>query len=82
MVKFRLPQISGNAGAGGVTLSYDDGGAMTATADGSGDYSFSVSDGWSVTVTPTLAGYTMTPADRSYTSVITDQSGHRFTPLP
>ena len=60
VVKLGVPQISGNAGTGGVTLSYDDGGAKTATAESSGNYSFSVSDGWSGTVTPLLAGYTFT----------------------
>ena len=37
VVKLGVPQISGNAGAGGVTLSYGDGGAKTATADEFGE---------------------------------------------
>ena len=39
-----------------------------ATADGSGNYSFAVSDGWSGTVTPSKFGYTFSPASRTYTN--------------
>jgi hypothetical protein len=71
--------ISGNAGAGGVVLSYTDGTPKTATADGAGHYSFSVPTGWSGTVTPSLAGYTFSPASRSYTNVRADQAGQDYT---
>ena len=71
--------ISGNAGIAGATLSYNDGGAKTATADGSGNYSFTVSYNWSGTVTPSLAGYTFTPANRTYTNVLSDQTGQDYT---
>ena len=44
--------ISGNAGVGGVTLSYTDGTAKTVTSSGNGNYSLPVSHNWSGTVTP------------------------------
>ena len=73
------PAISGNAGAGGAVLSYDDGGAMTATASANGDYSFTVSYGWSGTVTPSLASYTFSPPIRTYSGVTTDQTDQDYT---
>ena len=65
--------ISGNAGVAGATLTYT-GGSATATADGSGNYSFTVPSNWSGTVTPSLAGYAFTPVNIIYTNVITNQS--------
>ena len=50
--------ISGNTGVANVVLSWDDGGPQSTTADGSGNYSFEVSEGWSGTVIPSLTGYT------------------------
>jgi hypothetical protein len=65
--------ISGNAGIGGATLSYVDGGLQTTTADGGGDYSISVPSGWSGAVIPAMAGYSFTPGSRAYFSLLTDQ---------
>ena len=48
--------------------------AKTATADGSGDYTFTVSYNWSGMVTPSLAGYTFTPGNTSYTNVTANQT--------
>ena len=73
------PYISGNAGLAGATLSYNDGGAQTATADGSGNYSFFVSYNWSGTVTPSSAGYVFTPSNRTYTNVILPQTNQDYT---
>jgi len=39
----------------------------------SGNYSATVDSDWSGTVTPTLAGYTFSPTDRSYSNVLSDQ---------
>jgi hypothetical protein len=61
--------ISGNAGLPGVTLSYTDTNPKTATSDSSGDYSLSVSYGWSGSVTPSLPGYTFTPSSLPYINV-------------
>ena len=69
--------ISGNAGAGGATLSYTGGGL--ATADSSGNYGFEVPYGWTGTVTPSKAGgVTFVPANRSYTNVTTDQAAQNY----
>jgi len=71
--------ISGNAGVAGAILSYTDGTAKSATADGSGNYSFSVSNNWTGTVTPSKSGYTFTPASRSYSNVTSSQTGQNYT---
>jgi uncharacterized repeat protein (TIGR02543 family) len=71
--------ISGNAGVAGATLSYTDGSPQTATADGSGDYSFSVSYNWTGTVTPSLTGYTFSPDHIDYANVLTDLTGQDYT---
>lgn len=72
------PVISGNTGVGGVTLSYTDGVAKTITSDGSGDYSFSVSNNWTGTITPAKTGYTFSPVNREYTGITTDQSNQNY----
>ena len=71
--------ISGNAGVAGATLHYLDGTSKTATADGTGAYSFAVSYGWTGTVTPTMAGYTFSPIKRSYANAIANASAENFT---
>ncbi len=71
--------ISGNAGVAGATLSYTDGTPQTATADGSGNYSFAVSYNWSGTVTPSKIGYTFSPTSRTYSNVIADQTAQDYT---
>ncbi len=71
--------ISGNAGKAGATLSYTDGTSKTATADGSGNYSFTVSYNWSGTVTPSYTGYTFSPVNRTYTNVLADQTSQDYT---
>jgi uncharacterized repeat protein (TIGR01451 family) len=71
--------ISGNAGVAGATLNYTDGSPKTATADGSGAYSFTVSYNWSGTVTPSKTGYSFSPTSTSYTNVLTNQTAQDFT---
>ena len=60
-------------------MSYTDGTPKTATADGSGDYSFTVSYGWFGMVTPSKTGYIFLPASRFYTDVLTDRTGQNYT---
>ena len=74
--------ISGNAGVSGAALSYTDGTPKTATSDGLGNYSFTVSYNWSGTVTPGLAGYTFSPPNRPYTNVLADQTLQNYTATP
>jgi len=74
--------ISGNAGNAGVTLSWMDGTAKTATSDGTGAYTFIVSNNWTGTVTPSLTGYTFSPANIVYKSVLTDQTAQDYVATP
>ena len=76
------PTISGNAGIGGAVLSYDNGGPKTVTADVNGDYSFKIPNGWSGTVTPSKAGYTFSPVNRAYNTVIADVSAQDYIATP
>jgi hypothetical protein len=71
--------ISGNAGVGGATLHY---GAGSTSADGSGNYSFTVSDGWSGTVIPAEPGYTFAPDHIDYPGVTTDQPSQNYIATP
>lgn len=70
--------ISGNAGIAGASLGYVNGGAQSATADGSGNYSLSVPRHWTGTVTPSLAGYAFSPSSRSYSDVGTNQTAQNY----
>ena len=65
--------ISGNAGVGGATLSYDDGGPQSVMADGLGDYVISVPYLWTGSVTPSKGDYTFTPDHRDYAVLTEDQ---------
>ncbi|HEX5636307.1 MAG TPA: hypothetical protein VFY78_04410, partial [Gammaproteobacteria bacterium] len=62
--------ISGNAGMAGVTISFT--GGISVSTDSAGDYSLTVPNHWTGTVTPSLAGYTFSPVNRSYTDVTTN----------
>jgi Tol biopolymer transport system component len=74
--------ISGNAGVEGVTLSYTDGTPKTTTSDDSGNYSFTVSYGWSGMVTPFKSGFTFTPSSIEYTNVLMDQLTQNYSAIP
>ncbi len=71
--------ISGNAGTAGAVLNYTDGSPKTSTANGSGDYSFTVSYNWSGTVTPSRAGYTFSPVNKSYSNVTSNKTAQNYT---
>jgi len=73
--------ISGNAGVAGATLSYTDVTSKTSTADGSGNYSFTVPYNWSGTVTPSKTGYAFTPVNMTYTNVSANQTAKNYTAL-
>jgi len=49
------------------------------TTNASGVYSATVDYNWSGTVTPTLAGYTFSPVNRTYTTVTADQTAQDYT---
>ena len=71
--------IAGNVGVEGATITYTGG---STTADDAGDYSFTVSYGWSGTVTPSKAGYLFTPTSLSYTNLDSDQTNQDYAPMP
>ena len=73
------PDIYGNAGIAGVTLSYSDGTLKTVTSLADGSYSIPVSYNWSGTVTPSHTCFTFNPPSRSYNSVNTDQIAQDYT---
>src|SRR6185295_14644020 len=60
------------AGLGNVVMSATNG-VSCSTTSASGQYSCTVPSGWTGTVTPSLSGYTFTPASRSYSSVAANQ---------
>jgi hypothetical protein len=50
--------------------------------DASGSYGVAVYYGWSGTATPVKAGYSFSPASRSYTSVVASQQGQDYVGTP
>ncbi len=71
--------ISGKAGVGGARLDYNDGGALSVTADVSGNYLITVSTNWSGTVTPSKTGYVFTPVNKQYLNLAVDKTGENYT---
>ena len=79
---FYAHTISGNAGVPRATLSFADGTPKVATADESGNYSFTVSYNWSGTVTPSLPGFVFTNTSRTYDKVLANQTEQNYTATP
>ncbi len=69
----------GGGALSGVTLSGLPGNPQT---DINGDYSATVSSGWSGTATPVLADYTISPLSRTYNGVNSDISNEDYTAWP
>ena len=63
---------------GGVAFAATNNGACTGT-NTAGQYACTVPQGWSGSVTPTLAGYSFTPASRNHSNVTSNQSGQDYT---
>ena len=78
------PEISGSVktegdvGIEGVTITFS-GSEGEAITDADGNYSHSVSYGWSGTATPSLVGYGFTPSSREYTEVTSSQTNEDYT---
>jgi hypothetical protein len=72
--------IAGNTGAAGVKLKYTDGTVKTVTSQPNGNYSLTVPNNWSGTVTPSLACFKFSPPDRSYSDVTANQTGQDYAP--
>jgi hypothetical protein len=69
----------GGAVSAGVTVTLAGAASGTATTDGSGHYAFTGLSNGSYTVTPTLAGYTFSPASLTPTVSGADVTGQDFT---
>ena len=72
--------ISGNVGLPSVTLSYTETTPQTVLSDALGNYSIPVPPGWSGTVTPSRTGYLFSPTSKTYTNVLSNQTGQNYTP--
>ena len=75
-----LYSVSGNTVIAGVTLSYTDGTPKTVTSQSNGNYSLSVLNNWSGTVTPTHPCITFSPVNRSYSNIASNQTAQDYTP--
>ncbi|MGD2245199.1 MAG: hypothetical protein PVI11_01500 [Candidatus Aminicenantes bacterium] len=71
-------KTEGDVGIEGVTITFS-GGEGEATTDADGNYSHSVSYGWTGTATPSMTGYGFTPSSREYTEVTSDQANEDYT---
>jgi hypothetical protein len=78
-VPTQLITISGNAGIGGAVLNYTDGGPQTVTADGNGDFTFTVPYAWTGTLTPVKQNYAFSPVSLDFSNLTQDQPGQNFT---
>jgi hypothetical protein len=65
--------ISGDVGTNTATLTWNDGGIKTTTSSSNGNYSITVPNNWSGTVTPSKTGFTFSPVNRTYTNVTSNQ---------
>ena len=79
-------QISGtvrtasNQPLAGVAIAFTNG--QTPITDGSGNYLAIVPPGFSGIATPSLSGYTFAPSNRSYTNIVSSQSGQDYSARP
>ena len=71
---------NGATALAGVTLTASTG--QTTTTDASGNYSFTLPNPWTGSLTPSLAGFTFVPASRSYSAVSVDQTIQNFAATP
>lgn len=66
------PVIAGNCGAPGAIVTYGTEPSQWVESDTAGNYTFTVSPGWSGSVTPTHDDYLFDPAVREYSNVTND----------
>ncbi|MDD4554393.1 MAG: hypothetical protein PHP04_09340 [Bacteroidales bacterium] len=70
---------AGNAPISGVTVTFTNVTPGTVVTDNNGYYSKSFTCGYSGTATPSKDCYSFTPTNRTYTNIITNQSGQDYT---
>ena len=73
---------SGGSPLSGVTVSLSGSGTGTATTDVNGKYLIQGIQTGTYTVTPSISGYTFSPASRSYTSPSADSLAENYTATP
>jgi hypothetical protein len=72
-------RITGNAGIAGATLSYVNDGPKTVTSNSNGNYTIpNLPLHWSGTVTPSLTGYTFSPASLPYNDLLKSKSSQNY----
>ena len=75
-------QVSGTVTVNGAALSgvsfAATNGVSCSNSDATGSYACTVPQGWSGSVTPSLGGYTFTPASHSYSSVAANQTVQNY----
>ncbi|MBI3124513.1 MAG: fibronectin type III domain-containing protein [Ignavibacteriales bacterium] len=71
--------ISGNAGISNAVLSYHDVTDKMVSADGAGNFSISVSYGWSGTITPSTPGVIFSPSCRTCSNITCNLTDQNFT---
>jgi uncharacterized delta-60 repeat protein len=71
-------KTGGGVGIEGVEITFS-AGQGTATTNSEGSYSHLVIEGWSGDATPSKTCYTFSPSSRTYTNVVSDQSGQDYT---
>lgn len=69
-------QRSNNTAVSGVSLALSGSVSGNTTTDSNGDYSFTVAEGGSYTVTPTLAGNSFTPTSRTFNFISGNQTAN------
>jgi len=74
-------KTSGGNAMPSVSIAFSNEGG-TARTDSSGNYSQMVREGWSGTATPSMYGYTFSPASRDYTNVTSDLASQDYTGQP
>jgi hypothetical protein len=72
--------VSGNTGIAGATVSYSGTSSGSVTADGSGNFSIPNLVNGSYTITPSLSGYSFSPASQAETVNGSNIAGVDFTP--
>ncbi|MBV8812466.1 MAG: carboxypeptidase-like regulatory domain-containing protein [Acidobacteriaceae bacterium] len=68
--------LAGGSGLTGATVTLSGSTSSTTTTDTNGNYSFMVPTAGSYTVTPSLSGYTFSPASKAFSSLSGNQTGN------
>jgi hypothetical protein len=73
-----MSTISGNVGVGGATVSYSGTASGSTVANSSGNFSITGLSNGSFTITPSLSGYTFSPASQAVVVSNSDITGVNF----